>query len=153
MSFLPALIHSVGAFYPVGGIAKIPFALTQVASGLGVDFQYETKVRKIVCEGGKVKGVETDDGDFVTADAVVSNHSGVGTYLDLLQQTPGAAREKLNRLPLQSPGACAYLAIRRGKESPYLRFLLPDNSELCRLLVTPGAVAPELDQNGCPDET
>jgi phytoene dehydrogenase-like protein len=148
MAFVPALIHSVGPFYPVEGIGSIPRVLTRVAADAGVEFQYSTKVRSIVCEGGQVSGVETNQGEFVPADAVISNYNGVGTYLEMLDETPTPAQEKLNKLPLQSPGACAYLAVRGEIKPPYLRFQLPGNGELCRLLVTPTVVVPELANDG-----
>jgi phytoene dehydrogenase-like protein len=148
MAFVPALIHSVGAFYPVGGIGNIPRTLTRVAAKAGVEFQYDTKVRSIVSEDGRVRGVETNQEEFVPADAIVSNYNGIGTYLEMLSDTPASARENLRMLPLQSPGACAYLAVRGEIRPPYLRFQLPGNGELCRLFVTPTVVAPELDQNG-----
>jgi phytoene desaturase len=148
MAFVPALIHSVGAFYPVEGIGSIPRALTQVAAKAGVEFQYDTKVRSIVSENGRVRGVETNNEEFVPADAIVSNYNGIGTYLEMLGDTPPPARDNLNRLPLQSPGACAYLAVRGDIRPPYLRFQLPGNGELCRLLVTPTAIARELEKDG-----
>lgn len=148
MAFVPALIHSVGAFYPVGGIATIPRALAHVAAKTGVEFRFGSKVCAIVCERGRVRGVKTGHGEFVASDAVVSNHSGVGTYMDMLSETPSPVREKLNKLPLQSPGACAYLAIRGDIRPPYLRFLLPGNGEPCRLFVSPAVVAPDLEKAG-----
>ncbi|HWN10537.1 MAG TPA: NAD(P)/FAD-dependent oxidoreductase [Pyrinomonadaceae bacterium] len=148
LAFVPALIHSVGAFYTVDGIATIPRALEGVAKEAGVEFQYGTRVRKIVCERGSVSGVETNEGDFVRADAIVSNYSGIGTYTEMLEETPPRAREKLSMLPLQSPGACAYLAVRGDARQPYLRFRTSGAGELCRLLVMPVVVAPELKKNG-----
>jgi phytoene dehydrogenase-like protein len=148
MAFVPALIHSVGAFYPVGGISTIPRTLGRVAAEAGVEFQYGTRVRRIVCERGSISGIETNEGKFVAADAIVSNYSGIGTYLEMLEETPARARQSLNKLPLQSPGACAYLAIRGEARQPYLRFKLSGPGELCRLLVMPAVVAPELKKNG-----
>lgn len=148
MAFVPALIHSVGAFYPVEGIGSIPRTLTRIAATAGVEFEYSTKVLSIVSEQGRVCGVETDRDTFVPADAVISNYSGIGTYLEMLGDTPASARNNLHKLPLQSPGACAYLAVRGEIKPPYLRFQLPGNGELCRLFVTPTVVAPELEKNG-----
>ena len=148
LAFVPALIHSVGPFYPVEGIGSIPRALTRVAAKAGVEFQFGTSVRSIVSEQGRVRGVETDQDEFVQADAIVSNYNGIGTYLEMLNDTPAPARQNLNKLPLQSPGACAYLAVRGDISAPYLRFQLPGNGELCRLFVTPTVVAPELEKNG-----
>jgi phytoene dehydrogenase-like protein len=148
MAFVPALIHSVGAFYPVNGIGMIPRTLTRVATEAGVEFQYNTRVRRIVCDRGSISGVETNEGEFVGADAIVSNYSGIGTYLEMLEETPAQARQNLKKLPLQSPGACAYLAIRGDARQPYLRFKTFSTGELCRLLVMPVVVAPELEKNG-----
>lgn len=148
LAFVPALIHSVGPFYPVEGIGSIPGALARLAAKAGVEFQFGTTVRSIVSEQGRVRGVETDQDEFVQADAIVSNYNGIGTYLEMLNDTPAPARQNLNKLPLQSPGACAYLAVRGDISAPYLRFQLPGNGELCRLFVTPTVVAPELEKNG-----
>ena len=38
---------------------------------------------------------------------------------------PAARASRLKPLPLQSPGVCAYLAVRGGARPPYLRFRLP----------------------------
>ena len=148
MAFVPALIHSVGAFYPIDGISTIPRTLARIAAEAGVEFQYGTKVRAIVCEQDRVSGVETSNHEFIAADAIVSNYSGIGTYMELLEGTPGPARTRLKKLPLQSPGACAYLAVRGETTQPYLRFKLPGNGELCRLLVMPAVVVPELKKDG-----
>lgn len=148
LAFVPALIHSVGAFYPVEGIGSVPRTLTRIAAQAGVEFQYNTTVRSILSEHGRVSGVKTNHDEVVPADAVVSNYNGIGTYLEMLGDTPPSARKSLNKLPLQSPGACAYLAVRGEIKPPYLRFQLPENGELCRLFVTPTVVAPELEKNG-----
>jgi phytoene dehydrogenase-like protein len=148
MAFVPALIHHVGAFYPVEGIAMIPRTLGRIAAEAGVEFHYDTRVRKIVSKRGSVQGVETTAGEFFGAAAVISNYSGIGTYTEMLEETPARARRSLEKLPLQSPGACAYLAMRGDASQPYLRFKLSGTGELCRLLVMPAAVDPDLKKNG-----
>lgn len=133
MAFVPALIHTVGCFLPERGIAGIPALLAREAGRRGVVFRWNTKVRRIEREGAV-----TDGGDLVRADAVISNHSGVGTLLDLVARTPPRERHKLQKLPLQSPGASAYLAANADPRGPYLRFRLVQGQ--CRLLVMPAAV-------------
>ena len=49
----------------------------------------------------------------------------------------------MTRLPLQSPGVCAYLSVAGKAPLHYLHFRLPGGSSLCRLLVTPASVVPE----------
>jgi phytoene dehydrogenase-like protein len=148
LAFVPALIHTVGAYYPATGIGSIPRALADAAVSAGVEFEYGTKVVAIPSRQGRVSGAETDRGQFIAADAVLSNHSGVGTYLTLLEGTPRRVRDRLNRLPLQSPGVCAYLAVRGPNRPPYLRFHLPEPGAACRLLVRPAVVAPAVERGG-----
>src|SRR5262249_40021029 len=111
MAFVPALIHSVGAYYPIGGIGAIARALESGAKALGVEFRFQTKVARIRCEGAAATGVETGQ-NFLAADAVLSDFSGVGTYLELVEDIPPSLKNQLLGLPLQSPGVCAYLAVK-----------------------------------------
>lgn len=147
LAFVPALIHTSGAFYPAEGIGAIPQALAKAADAAGVVFHYGVRVKSIRCKDGRAHGIETAEGDFVPADAVLSNYNGVGTYLDLVE-VPQTVRDRLQRLPLQSPGVCVYLAVRNPSEDLYLRFFLPGGDETCRLLVTPSPIAPELRRDG-----
>jgi len=147
LAFVPALIHTTGAFYPVEGIGAIPGALEQAAREAGVEFHYGVRVKAIKCTDGRAHGIETAQGDYVAADAILSNYSGVGTYLDLVE-VHQAIRDRLLRLPLQSPGVCAYLAVRNPSEDMYLRFLLPGGGDTCRLLVTPSVVTPHSRRDG-----
>ncbi len=147
LAFVPALIHTTGAFYPVEGIGAIPQALAKAAAAAGVEFHYGVSVKSIGCKDGRAHGLETAQGEYVAADAVLSNYSGVGTYMNLVE-VPQAVRDRLQRLPLQSPGVCAYLSVRNPSDDLYLRFFLPGGGETCRLLVTPSTVAPQLKRDG-----
>jgi phytoene dehydrogenase-like protein len=147
LAFVPAVIHTAGAAYPAGGMGAIPRALTAAAVNAGVQMDFNTKVAAIRTAGGRVAGVRTDRGEDVAADAVVSD-AGIGTYLALLAETPARARQSLVGLPLQSPGVCAYLAVRGGPRPPYLRFRLPGGGRLCRLLIQPGVPVPEVGRDG-----
>jgi phytoene dehydrogenase-like protein len=148
MAFVPALIHTVGAFYPIGGIGRIPAILAARAVAAGVSIRYGTKVRAIRCQGGRVASVETETGEVIPADAVLSDASGVGTYLDLVDATPQRAKRDLGALPLQSPGVCAYLAVRGRAEPPYLRFRLPGGAALCQSLIQPAVMDPGVVAGG-----
>lgn len=145
LAFVPALVHSVGCFYPKEGIRAIPEVLARAATAAGVEFRYLTKVKKICTDGGRVTGVESTEGERFSADAVVSD-CGIATYLQLLDGQPGRSRKRCEKLPLQSPGVCAYLAVKGKMEPPYLRFLLPGGEERCRLLIRPGVLNPEEKQ-------
>jgi phytoene dehydrogenase-like protein len=146
LAFVPALVHSVGCFYPKEGIRAIPEALAKAATAAGVEFRYSTKAEKIFNDVGRVTAVESAGGERFEADAVVSD-CGIATYLDLLGQNAGTSRERCESLPLQSPGVCAYLAVKGKMEPPYLRFLLPGGDERCRLFIRPGVLNAEEKQD------
>jgi phytoene dehydrogenase-like protein len=145
LAFVPALVHSVGCFYPKLGIRAIPAALAMAAEATGVELRHKTKVRKICCENGRVTGVESTRGEKFSADAVVSD-CGISTYLELLDMKENASRDRCEALSLQSPGVCAYMAVKGTMEAPYVRFLLPDGDERCRLFIRPGVLNPEEKQ-------
>jgi phytoene desaturase len=145
LAFVPALVHSVGCFYPKEGIRAIPKVLARAAAAAGVEFRYSTKAKTISTEGGRVTGVESVEGERFAVDSVVSD-CGIATYLELLNQKEGASRGRCEKLPLQSPGVCAYLAVKGKMEPPYLEFLLPGGDERCRLLIRAGVLNPEEKQ-------
>jgi len=146
LAFVPALVHSVGCFYPKDGIRAIPAVLAEAAAAAGVEFRYGTKAKKICTAGGRVKEVESTGGERFLADAVVSD-CGIATYLDLLDQEEAGSRKRCRELRLQSPGVCAYLTVKGKMEPPYLRFLLPGGEERARLFIRPGVLNPE-EKNG-----
>ena len=129
LALVPALFHGVGAFYPHGGIGSIPRAPAAAAERSGVLFDFGVKVTAIHRRDGRAGVIETDRGEIHTAHAVLSNAASIGTLLDLLQEPPPALRMRLEHLPLQSPGAAAYLAIKAAPAGPYLRFYLPGGEE------------------------
>lgn len=138
MAFVSALIHTAGAYYPAGGVRAIPGILIEEASRAGIQIRYGAKVMRILCPRQEVEGVMLENGERIACEAVVSNAHGLATYEDLTREYTGSQKESLLRLPLQSPGVCHYLKIRRKKKFPYLRFFLPGGGQLCRLFISPG---------------
>ena len=151
MAFVPGLFHGAGAFYPRGGMRAVPELLLAEAQAAGVEFRFSTKVRKIAATAGRVEGVETTDGEYIAADAVMSDAAGIGTYLELVDDPKPSSQlhqqqQALRQLPLQSPGTCAYLAVRGSRAPYYIRFKLRGDG--CTAFVQPGLLAPELAQDG-----
>ena len=146
MAFVPSLFHGVGAYLPRGGMRAIGELLTATALAAGVAIRYGTKVAGIRAPQGRVTGVVTAAGEFLPARAVMSDASGIGTYVELLENFPAPEKAKLRALPLQSPGTCVYLAVRGRRPPYYVRFKLRGTG--CTAFVQPGLLAPELDQDG-----
>jgi len=147
LAFVPALFHTVGSYLPAGGIRRISQVMTQLALACGVQFEFNCKVKRIHTQDNQVKAVETEAGALHPADIIVSNHSAIGTYVDLLDR-PTARTSELEQLPLQSPGVCAYLAVKNKPVAPYLHFYLPSGRDPCRLLINTGLMEPEGQRNG-----
>jgi phytoene dehydrogenase-like protein len=153
LALVPALLHGVGAYYAVGGIGRIPQALAAAAKEAGAAIDYGVTVMAIRRrDGGRAGAVLTDQGGVLEADAILANSGGIGTYVDLLESPPPALRAELEKLPLQSPGVIAYLAVKpafsQEDKPPYLRFMLPGGQERCRCLVMPAVLEPEMQREG-----
>jgi len=83
LNVIPHLEFGIGAYMPHKGIRDIPSALYQLAQDLGVEFQFNQEVERIVEEGNQVKGVEVN-GEFIAAPEVVCNADIIPAYRDLL---------------------------------------------------------------------
>lgn len=136
LAFVPAIVHTHGAYTAVGGVARVPEALEALAREAGVRFELGRRVRRILRSGRRVRGVEIDD-EVLEADRVFCNASGVGTYVELLDPPDTGLSRRLQQLPLQSPGVAAYLDVDADPAVPFLQFWLPGDG--ARLLVCPGA--------------
>jgi len=77
-----------GVWYPRGGTGAVPRALASLAVDLGVDIRTRTPIRRIIVDGGRVRGVETDSGETIAAAAVVSNSDSVRTHRELVDGQP-----------------------------------------------------------------
>lgn len=98
----------LGGYGIAGGIHALVRALVGVAEGLGVEFAYDTPVRGIALERGRVVGVETDAGR-VEAQAVVANADAAHVRKDLLPKS------KASQIPEAPPSMSGFNAIYRAR--------------------------------------
>jgi phytoene desaturase len=73
-----------GVYFPDGGMHAVPRALAGAAAKHGVEFRYGTSVAAIDVRDGRARGVLTDGGDRLPADAVVVNADLPTAYGELL---------------------------------------------------------------------
>lgn len=139
LALVSAVIHEHGCYLPINGIREVPRILAAQARARGVEFHFNSAVKRIEVRDRTAVGVQLSSGEFISSDAVVSNISGVGTYTDLVGDTHSTT-EKLRSLPLQSPGFCIYLLCKGQRPEFYLRFMLKQNG--CRLFISPESVLP-----------
>jgi phytoene desaturase len=83
LNVIPHLEHNMGAWYPDRGIYSIVEALVRLAEEEGVEFQYNSRVERIVMERSVVKSVIVD-GRELPADIVVSDIDIAALYRKLL---------------------------------------------------------------------
>jgi len=104
-----------GVWYPRGGTAAVPRALASLAVDLGVEIRTKTPIRRIIVEGGRVRGVETAAGETLTAGAVVSNSDSVRTHRELVH---GAPRDRFLQRRRYEP-ACSGVVLYLGLDKRY----------------------------------
>lgn len=81
--------------HAVGGMGAITQAMTKEAGRLGVEITTGTAVVKVITEGGKAVGVETDAGEAVRARRVIANVNPkllFGALVDAAHQPEGFRR-------------------------------------------------------------
>ena len=133
-----------GVWYPMGGTRAVPAALARLAEALGVTFRTGTDVRRLLIEGGRVRGLETADGERIALGAVVSNMDSVRTYQELVGGAPAAsfARGRPSR---------AGLLGRRSLPRPRSRLRAPAAPQLRLLARRRGGVRLDLPpRRACP---
>jgi phytoene desaturase len=97
-----------------GGVHALPTALAAAAELGGAKFRYDTPVERIVAErddGGPVRGVRLQSGEFVPADVVVCNADMPEAYARLV---PGLTAPRPLRRGHFSPSAVVWYAGVRG---------------------------------------
>lgn len=122
MNIIPHLEYNIGAFFPKNGMYGITESLVALAKDSGVRFHFNTRVKEIVVEGKKVKGLKIEKADnnkaddFREFDTVVSNMDVTPTYRKLLPHAKHP--EKLLSQPKSGSGLIFYWGIK--KEFPEL---------------------------------
>lgn len=69
---------------PRGGMGTVSDTLARVASQYGADIRTSATVKRILLDGGRVRGVELADGEKIEASTVISNADPKTTFLGLL---------------------------------------------------------------------
>ncbi|MFP4002668.1 MAG: phytoene desaturase family protein [Alphaproteobacteria bacterium] len=117
----PAVLCSIaymqtglGVWYPVGGTRAVPEALESLARELGVTFCLGDGVRRILHEGRRVTGIETDSGERVALSAVVSNMDSVRTYRELIGGGIGRRFDRARGYEPACSGVVLYLGLNRA---------------------------------------
>lgn len=76
-----------GVHYSMGGTGEVIRAFAQLFTGEGGSMLLDTEVASIDVQDGRARGVRLANGEFLEADAVVSNADVAYTYLHMIDAT------------------------------------------------------------------
>lgn len=95
-----AMLHRSGAKHPRGGSGMLTQAMQRCFEHHGGEIRLDAEVDRIVVEGGKVRGVRLQSGEFFAARSVVSNAHVQTTLLKLVgvDQLPGDLAARVGRI-------------------------------------------------------
>ncbi len=82
-SIMSHVDFNLGVWYPVGGMGKVVAGMVRAAEEVGVQFQYNLPVERIIVRDNKAVGVETKEGEML-ADVVLVNADYAHSELELL---------------------------------------------------------------------
>ena len=99
-----------GTFYVRGGLYQLAEALQDAALSVGVQFQTATEVSEIIVKNGVARGVETQCGERLFADAVVCNADALGA-MTMLIPSPARRRWSEPRVAKIEPSTSAFLLL------------------------------------------
>jgi len=85
LTMIPHLEQNEGAFYPKGGMISLTQSMYQLATELGVVFEFNTEVRRLHTYNGRVLYAETQN-QKIEGDIFVSNMDVFYTYNQLLNR-------------------------------------------------------------------
>lgn len=115
VSELAHIFLNNGAWHPRGGAASVPAALANLAGEFDVAIRLACPVKQIEIKRNKAIGVTLEaDGEFLSADAVVSNLDPISTARNLLpaDAVSAPALRRLVQTPMSSSAFILLLGIR-----------------------------------------
>lgn len=101
-----------GIWYPIGGTRAVPAALERLGRELGVEYLTGCGIQRIEVQSGAARGVVTDGGELIPADAVVSNSDSVLSHQELLGPD-GRRFASRRRYEPACSGVVMYIGLRR----------------------------------------
>ncbi len=121
--------HYGGINYPQGGVGQIAQKLVVGLEKAGGEIHYQSRVTKIITEGGKAVGVELANGKTFRAKRIVSNATRWDTFEKLLPKAEMPAKEqKWQQRYQKSP---AFLSLHLGINAS----VLPAGTECHHILL------------------
>lgn len=115
VALMTLLHYGDGAFFPRGGSGGLRDAIVQAAEKSGARFRVSTRVRRIVVQDKRVRGVELENGERIDADVIVSDADPTITLGELVEpeHLPPRLRRKVARMEPSLAPFSIFLGMRR----------------------------------------
>ena len=116
-TILPYGELAYGLWLPEGGVYGLVEGIERLARELGVEVRTQARVTRIVCRGGRVRGIELAGGEVIESTLVVSNVDVPTTDTELVEAENGfAARARAHAAKMKmTPGVVTFYWGVRGK--------------------------------------
>ncbi len=113
--FFLAGMHIKASGYPEGSSLAFAHVIERIFLELNGKIEYRTKVRRILVENGRARGIELVDGAVQEADFVISAADGHATLFSMLEDrfTPSGLRERYATSPVFPPFIQVSLGVNR----------------------------------------
>jgi len=112
LSVIPHLEHHQGAFFPTQGMYSITESLFKLATDLGVEFHFNSRVQTITTAQSKATGIIDANGSTVPADIIICNADINTAYKHLL--TNEKQPKKILAQPKSSSAIIFYWGIKQA---------------------------------------
>ncbi|MEX0722204.1 MAG: phytoene desaturase family protein [Balneolaceae bacterium] len=110
LNVIPHVEINKGAFYVKGGLYKIIEALTELASSLGVNFHFDSKIEQIIIQDSQAAGIRLSGGKEIHSHLIVANSDVTETILNLIPDKAISSRKK-KKMAAVEPSCSGYVLL------------------------------------------
>jgi phytoene dehydrogenase-like protein len=100
-------------YYPYKGVQSLTDSLSDYIMEHGGEIKTNSRVKRIITENGRVKGVQLENDNIIKAKFVISASDMHSTFIDMLYspETPVRYRERLQKADIGESSVCVFLSV------------------------------------------
>lgn len=121
LNVIPHVELNMGGFYVKGGLYRIAESLQQIAEELGVKFEFNAEIERILTKNGKATGVKVKGGKSISSELIIANSDATETTLNLLSDNDISTRKKIIAKKIEPSCSGFVLLLGVNKIFPELR--------------------------------
>ena len=120
-TMIPFVEHNYGIYHVNGGLHKISSAMQKILEEKNGKIYFNTKVKSLILDGKKTKGIELENGEKIYADEVIINADFAHAMSNLVHE--GALKKYSNKNLKSKKYSCStfmmYLAVDKKYDMPH----------------------------------